>query len=223
MISIQDLPTTEISIGSKKYPKQLLDLEDPPEMLHVRGHFNINIFENTLAIVGSRDMTPYGARVTDWLVKRLVPHGISTISGFMYGVDTRVHTTTLAVGGTTIAVLAHGLNHLYPTENKKLYTDIIQSKGCLISEYPNEFKPEAWTFPKRNRIVAALAGLGTVIVEAQEQSGSLITAQYADALNRPLFAIPGPVSSITSRGTNRLIKDRIAEMVLSPEEVLRVG
>jgi DNA processing protein len=138
----------------------------------------------------------------------------------MYGVDTAAHKTAIAAGGITIAVLAHGLNYIYPPENKELYQLIIQSGGCIISEYPDNFKPQLWTYPKRNRIVAALSKKGTLVIEAAEQSGSLITASYADALNRPLFAPPGSVFSKTSEGTNRIIKDAIAQMVLSADDIV---
>lgn len=214
--------TDEIKVGSKSYPKSLLDLVDPPETLFVRGDSSLLFTKSGLAVVGSRKMTHYGLDMTTYFVRNLIPKGAVVVSGFMYGVDTAAHKATLSGKGKTIAVLAHGLDYIYPAENAKLYDEIVQSGGCIVSEYPLDFKPEKWTFPKRNRIVAALSLLGTLVVEAAEDSGSLITAHYADALNRPLFAVPGPISSITSKGTNNLIKMGLAKMVTTPEDIFSV-
>ena len=218
--NIFDIPIEVIKKGTKKYPQELLDLTDPPLELRVRGAFDASIFSNALAVVGSRKMTRYGKDLVETFVTALSSRNLVVISGFMYGVDTTAHRAAIEAGGVTIAVLAHGLNYIYPSENKDLYQLILDSGGCLISEYPDSFKPQLWTYPKRNRIVAALAKKGTLIIEAAEQSGSLITASYADALNRPLFAVPGSVFSKTSEGTNRLIKDAIAQMVLSIEDIV---
>lgn len=218
--NIIDIPIEIIKKGSKKYPQELLDLTDPPLELRVRGCFDPAIFSNAIAVVGSRKMTRYGRDLVETFVTALSVRNIVIISGFMYGVDTAAHQTAIEAGGITIAVLAHGLNYIYPPENHELYQLILKSGGCLISEYPDNFKPQLWTYPKRNRIVAALSKKGTLVIEAAEQSGSLITASYADALNRPLFASPGSVFSKTSEGTNRLIKDNIAQMVLSIDDII---
>ena len=217
---LSDIKTTAIAIGQPEYPVELMDLEDPPEQLYIRGTFNSSIFASSLAVVGSREMTTYGAALVEKFVTALSSQDIPVISGFMYGVDTKVHHTALKAGGITIAVLAHGLDYLYPRENGELYYKIMENGGCLISEYLNDFKPERWTFPKRNRIVAALAKKGTLVIEAAEQSGSLITAAYADALNRPLYAAPGSVFSKTSKGTNQLIKDHLAQMVIDISDLV---
>lgn len=216
---IQIEKTIEIEIGSKKYPKQLLDLEDPPEKLYCKGNISLLLDKNSLAIVGSRRMTRYGEDVTVRVAKALAKKGYTITSGFMYGVDTVAHEATLAVKGKTIAVLGSGINVIYPKENRDLYNKIIQEGGCVVSEYPEDFPPDKWTFPKRNRIVAALSLKGTLVIEAAEYSGSLITASYADALNRPLYAIPGSVFSPTSKGTNLLIRNGIAKCVTSVGDI----
>ncbi len=218
MYSIQ---TVEIKKGSNNYPKSLLDLEDPPESIFVRGILDTLFEPRLLSVVGSRKVSQYGRSVAKALVPSIAKQGIVIVSGFMYGVDTLAHGAALSVpGGKTIAVFAQGLNHIYPQENASLYEEIVQHGGCVVSEYPMDFAPQKWTFPKRNRIVAALGTMGTLVIEASEQSGSLITAQYADALNRPLFAIPGPISSETSKGTNLLIKGGLAKMVTQVEDIL---
>lgn len=219
--NILKIPTQVLTPDNALYPQQLLDLEDPPEELHIRGTFDPTIFATSLSVVGSRKMTAYGAQTVDFIIPPLVKSDVSIISGFMYGIDTRAHHKTLSAGGKTIAILGNGLNYLYPAENRQLYEDILSNGGCVISEYPDDFEPQTWTFPKRNRIVASLGGLGTLVIEAGEMSGSLITAAYADALNRPLYVVPGSIFSLSSKGANQLIKDSLAKVVTSANDILK--
>lgn len=187
--------------------------------LYYRGTLNPKLFRNTLAVVGSRRSTTYGKQVIKKFIPLLIQQNITIVSGFMYGIDTLAHQETLDCGGQTIAVLGSGLNYLYPTENEKIYQQIIESGGIILSEYEPDFKPTRWSFPQRNRIVSGLSTLGVLIVEASLKSGSLVTAALAQKQHKPLFAIPGPITSSSSTGTNNLIKLDHAKAVTSPEDI----
>ncbi|PIS14925.1 DNA-protecting protein DprA [Candidatus Shapirobacteria bacterium CG09_land_8_20_14_0_10_39_12] len=221
MLKIPNWPINKTAVDSKEWPKLLNQLKDPPKILYYRGNLNPDLFEKSLAIVGSRRMTGYGERVSAMIIPSLVAEGVTIISGFMYGVDTKAHQECLDCGGKTIAVLGGGLNVLYPPENEKLYERIVENGGLIISEYPPGQQPQLWTFVKRNRIVAGLATLGVLIIEAGEKSGSLVTAKIARSLKKPVFATPGPLTSSVSTGTNRLIKEGLAKMVLSANDIVK--
>src|SRR3989344_5667250 len=217
-----DCPVNNLSKGDKDYPKSLLELAQPPSRIYYRGELSDGILDKTIAIVGSRRMTRYGASVVDKFVSAFVTAGITTVSGYMYGVDTEVHGKTVEYGGQTIAVMGGGISRPYPPENDELYTKILQSGGVVLSEYKPEQKPHIWAFPQRNRIIAALASLGVLVIEAGEGSGSLITVRYAKKLKKKIFAIPGPISSSVSVVTNYLIKNGIASLVTDPEDILKI-
>lgn len=188
--------------------------------LYCRGNFAEKIFKRSIAIVGSRRMTRYGKDVIEKFVSAFVPAGVTTISGFMYGVDSEVHEKTVEVGGKTVAVFGCGLDIIYPPENEKLYGQILENQGLVISEYESKAKPHLWKFPQRNRIVAGLASLGVLIIEAGEKSGALITADLARRLGKKVYAVPGPINSSISLGTNSLIKSGQAKMVTDPADIL---
>lgn len=166
-------------------------------------------------------MTRYGKEAVDRFVSSFAANGVTTISGFMYGVDTEVHQKTVEYGGKTIAVFGCGLDVIYPPENEKLYEQILETEGLVVSEYEPSAKPHLWKFPQRNKIVASLASLGVLVIEAGEASGSLITARLAKKMGKKVFAIPGPITSITSEGTNMLIKKREAIMVTDPNDIIK--
>jgi len=168
-------------------------------------------------------MTRCGAQIIDQFVAAFVSESIATISGFMYGVDTEVHRKTVEYGGVTVAVLGGGIDEPYRADNNVLYTDIVQKNGVVMSEYKPKSKPKLWMYPQRNRIVASLATLGILVIEAGEDSGSLITVEYAKRLNKNIFAVPGPITSAVSRGTNMLIKKGIAKIVTKPEDIVGVS
>ncbi len=195
--------------------KKLLDLSTPPKKLYYCGRWNPRIFENCVAVVGSRKITNYGERVIEKLIPNLVAQGQSVVSGFMYGVDQYAHRACLENGGKTIAVLGWGINTRLTGEDLKLAQKIVSSGGLIISEW-EEQKPSHWTFPARNRIVAALSKK-VIVVEAAQSSGSLITARLALKLKRELWAVPGPITSRTSLGTNNLIAQGQAKMWLAGE------
>ncbi|MBM7659376.1 DNA processing protein [Bacillus mesophilus] len=199
------------------YPSALKQIYNPPWVLYVKGNRDILLNNQMLAIVGTRTPTKYGVKITDYFVSSLVNHGWTTVSGLAKGIDARVHDTTIKQNGNTIAVLGSGFNHLYPRENLQLANEIIK-ENILLSEYPPERKPNRWQFPARNRIISGLS-LGTIVIEAKAKSGSLITANLALEQNREVFAVPGPVDSVYSDGTNLLIQEG-AKLALTPEDVL---
>jgi len=213
-------PIKKISLKNKNYPSILKKIKNPPKILYYRGRLSQKILQKTLAIVGSRKITGYGQKVIDRFIPPLIAEEVTIISGFMYGVDSEAHINCLKYGGKTIAVFGCGLNHIYPPENKKLYLKILASGGLVLSEYQSETKPQLWTFPQRNRIISGLTTLGVLIIEAGEKSGSLITARLAKEQNKPLWAIPGPITSSVSLGTNNLIKNNQAKMALEANNIL---
>jgi len=164
-------------------------------------------------------MSQYGKWVIEKFVPELVANKFAIISGFMYGVDTTAHRETLECGGVTIAVLGGGLNIFTPPENEKMYWEILEKGGLIISEYDNDFQPTLWSFPQRNRIVSGLAKNGVLVIEAGMKSGSLITARLATEQGKKLFAVPGPINSSVSAGVNYLIKEKGGIMVTSPEDI----
>lgn len=190
--------------------------------LNYRGEDPNSLIQNSIAIVGSRQMTRYGRDVVDRFVCDLVSNGITTISGFMYGVDTEVAKKTLEYGGHHIAVFGCGLDHIYPPENKKLYDEIIKSGGSVVSEYEDSAKPSIWKFPQRNKIVVNLASIGVLVIEAGENSGSLVTAKLAKKAGKKVWAVPGPINSRVSIGCNSLIKSGEAQMATCVADILKI-
>lgn len=187
-----------------------------------RGSWDEKIFRKSIAIVGSRQMTRYGREVVDKFASSFVANEVTTISGFMYGVDTEVHQKTVDYGGRTVAVFGCGLDVIYPPENEKLYSQILENGGLVISEYEPKAKPHLWKFPQRNKIVARLATLGVLVIEAGESSGSLITARLARQMGKKVCAVPGPINSPLSVGTNELIKKGEAIMATSVADILKI-
>jgi DNA processing protein len=196
----------EITIEDKNYPELLRKIKNPPKKLYIRG--KIKNKENCFAIVGTRNCSDYGKRVALDFSGKLLDAGITIVSGMAPGIDTFSHRAAIERKKRTIAVLGTGLDEksIFPKENILLSRKIIEYGGCLISEYPPNTKGTKFTFPQRNKIISGLS-LGTLIVEAKEKSGSLITANYTIKQKRKLFAIPGQIYSLNSKGTNNLIKN----------------
>jgi len=207
-----------ITINDVRYPRLLKGIDFPPEQLYYKGDWDTGIFKNCLAVVGSRRMTTYGKIITNKLVSKIAMAGVTIISGFMFGIDATAHKAALDAGGRTIAVMPCGINVIHPEYQEALYREILENKGLIISEFENTFPPALWTYPKRNRIVAGLS-IATMVVEAGEKSGSLITANLTRKYKRRLFALPGPLTSALSKGTVWLIKEG-AEIVTCAEDVL---
>ena len=207
-------------IEKKDFPNDFKKIPNCPEKLYYRGNWNEEIFKKTLAVVGSRNISRYGKDIIEKFMPELVAQKITIISGFMYGVDSVAHKNCLSLGGKTIAVLGSGLDELYPPENDKLYTEILEKDGLIISEYEANFKATIWSFPQRNRIVSGLSTIGVLIIEAGLKSGSLITAKLALKQKRPIFAIPGQIGFKTAEGTNWLIQSGGAKMVTGVGDIL---
>ena len=184
------------------YPPLLRSLEGFPENLHVQGQAAC-LTEPSIAIVGSRKASDYGWKVAETLSRELAEAGVVTVSGLAKGIDTAVHSATVRAGGRTIAVMGTGPDMVFPSENAQLAQDICE-KGAVITEFDPGVRGYPSNFPARNRIIAGMS-LGTVVVEAADRSGALITARLATEAGREVFAVPGPVTSPLSEGPNRLI------------------
>ncbi|PIR04708.1 MAG: hypothetical protein COV57_03015 [Candidatus Liptonbacteria bacterium CG11_big_fil_rev_8_21_14_0_20_35_14] len=202
----------------KKLPelKKLNSIQNPPKELYAEGKWRPEIFQNCIAIVGSRRLTAYGKRVIETLIPKLVWQGQTIVSGMMYGADQYAHEKTIENGGVTIGILGWGINNHLKNEDKKLAQKIIKNDGLIISEW-KDLTAARWTFPARNRIIAGLSD-EIYVIEAALKSGSLITANLAKRFNRKLWAVPGPITSHVSRGTNLLISEGKADMYLGEIE-----
>ncbi len=197
------------------YPSMLADLPDAPLILYVRGELLDGLVR--LAIVGSRAATAYGRQTARTLSAELAQLGVEIVSGGARGIDTWAHRGALEAGGRTSAVLGCGFAHTYPPENDEVFRAIARS-GAVVSEFPVEMAPLAENFPRRNRLISALSA-ATIVVEATEKSGSLITAGHALEQGREVMAVPGPITSEQSRGCHRLIQQG-AKLVQTVEDVL---
>lgn len=211
-------PIEVVNLKDKLYPRRLRKLRDAPEKLYYRGNWDKKIFKKAIAVVGSRSMTKYGEMAVQKIVPGLVRAGYTIVSGFMYGVDTAAHKACLEEGGKTIAVLGGGLNRLTPVSNDKLYSEVLDKGGLVMSEYEPETLAQLWTFPQRNRIVAGLSQ-AVLVIEGGEGSGSLITAKLGFDQKKPVLAVPGSIMASLSEGTNWLIRNG-AMAVTSANEVL---
>ena len=207
-----------IGIDDEKYPKILKEIFNPPQILYFKGELSAE--ENGLAVVGSRNYTNYGQQIIEDIVRKLARTGLPIISGLALGVDAHSHRVALEEGTKTIAVLGTGvdLKSIYPSHNRHLAGKIIEAGGALISEFPIGTAPLPYHFPQRNRIIAALTE-ATLVIEAREKSGALITARDALEQNRDVMAVPGSIYSQLSAGPNKLIKDG-AKAVLSANDVI---
>lgn len=205
-----------IMFWDDEYPDQLKNIYDPPAFLFVRGALKSED-KNSIAVVGTRQPTHYGKLMTEKLTMELVLRGLTIVSGLAYGVDTLAHLFALQAGGRTLAVLGSGVDHIYPNQNSALAKKII-ANGAVLSEFPLGTGPDRNNFPRRNRIICGLS-LGTLVIEAGEKSGALITAALALDQNRDVFALPGNIDSPKSFGTNALIKQG-AKVVTCVEDIL---
>lgn len=203
------------------WPISLADLATPPIGLVIAGDRSVLLkLDKSISIVGSRQATNYGLQLSYSLASQASLAQLVVVSGGAYGIDTASHQGALSVGGLSIAVLAGGINRLYPLENQKLFKDITKS-GLLISEVMPNTESKPYRFLIRNRLIAALSR-STVVVEAKFISGSIRTARDAAEIFRPVFAIPGPVTSPLSEGCHRLIAERVADIATSLDEILEV-
>ncbi|MEG1658600.1 MAG: DNA-processing protein DprA [Oscillibacter sp.] len=201
----QRLDLRILTLGDADYPGRLKNIYDPPCLLYVKGRLPAFDEEAAVAVVGTRDCTPYGVAAAEKLGYGLTLGGGVVVSGLARGIDAAATRGALHAGGITAAVVGNGLDVTYPYENRYLYEDVAAA-GALISEYPPGSEPMGRHFPARNRILSGLC-LATLVVEAPEHSGALITAETALEQGRDVFAVPGPIDAATSAGCNRLIRD----------------
>ncbi len=202
--------------GDRTYPNLLAELPDAPSLLFLRGSFAPSD-QLSIGVVGTRHASYYGRTMAERLSSGLSRYGLTIISGLARGIDAVAHRAALDMGGRTIAVLGGSVTEIYPPEHKDL-AELIVEHGALISETPPFSKPKAGVFPQRNRIISGLS-IGVIVVEAADRSGSLITARHAAEQGRDVFAVPGPVTSRTSRGCNALIRDG-AILIQDAEDVI---
>ena len=202
------------------WPQQLEDLgQHAPFALWVRGSGSaLRQLDQSISIVGSRGATSYGEFATNAMVSALVPKGYSIVSGGAYGIDGIAHRSTLALRGNTVAVMAGGLDKFYPSGNSEMLRRISQT-GAVISEVPPGTVPSKWRFLQRNRLISALSQ-STLVVEANWRSGALNTVSHSERLERPVYAVPGPITSPKSAGTNKLIAENRAQLVIDGNDLL---
>ena len=204
--------------GSKGYPKRLLDIYAPPPILYVKGDITKIDTIKSVGMVGTRKPTQYGSQVAQIFSRELAQYGIGIVSGGAYGIDTIALKTAASENAYSVAVLGNGLLNPYPSANRELFRKIVEKGGAVISEFNPEERPNKENFPRRNRIISALSD-ALLVIEAGEKSGSLITAAWAEEQNVDVYAVPGPITAETSKGTNLLIQ-RGAKMATSPERIL---
>lgn len=202
---------------SPAYPKYLREIPNAPPVLYVSGEI-LEQDQWAVAVVGTRRLTSYGRQVARDLVMGLVNSGVTIVSGLARGIDAIAHKTALELGGRTIGVLGSGLDCIYPAEHRSMARQMAEGQGAVVSEYALGVQPEAKNFPPRNRVISGLS-LGTLVIEAGQRSGALITAGFALEQNRDVFAIPGNITSPASKGTNRLIQEG-AKLVTCVEDLL---
>lgn len=193
-----------IPITNPTYPKPLKWLVDPPAVLYVKGDPTILEASMKVAIIGSRKATDYSKKALSFIVPPLVDRGAVIVSGLAKGADTMAHESAIQFGGKTIAVLGHGLFHLYPHENKEL-AGLLAERHLLLTEYPPYMRPARWTFPMRNRIISGLSE-SVIITESEEKSGTMSTVDHALEHGKAIYAVPGPITSALSLGPNKLIE-----------------
>jgi len=200
------------------YPQCLKEISNPPLKLYYKGNLDLLKDERLIAVVGTRNPSSYGKLCCEYMVKKMTSANITIVSGFAKGIDSIAHKTSLLAGGKTIAVIASGLDIVYPASNLSLYREI-EEKGLILSEYEAGVKPFKFNFPQRNRIIAGLSK-GTIVVESKDRGGSLITADLALEFNRDVYAVPGDVFSEYSKGCNNLIRDSKAKSLSNINELL---
>jgi DNA processing protein len=201
---------------SPDYPQRLKQCTDSPVMLYYKGNANLN-HEKIVAIVGTRNASEYGKEVTEKLVRDLVSDNVLIASGLAYGIDTSSHKAAVELGLPTVGVLGHGLDRIYPFQNRTLAERMLENGG-LLTEFLSESKPDRENFPKRNRIIAGMCD-ALVVVEAAKSGGALITAEIANSYNRDVFAVPGKLTDNYSEGCNYFIKTNKAALLQNADDI----
>lgn len=204
--------------GSKGYPQKIVHFQDAPHVLYYKGSVDIN-FSKIVSIIGTRSPTSYGREIVVEFMADLQQLDVLVVSGLAYGIDTIVHKQALKMNLSTIGVLGHGLDQIYPHANRGLAAEMLQ-QGGLITEFMSTTKPDKQNFPLRNRIVSGIAD-AVIVIESGEKGGSLITANMANAYNKDVFAFPGRTIDSQSMGCNELIKSQRAQLINKGKDFLR--
>jgi DNA processing protein len=218
LLNVRKLGGDILVLDDGVYPALLREIYDPPIALYVKGAWSQCLDQPCIAIVGSRKCSTYGRNAALMLARDLAQRGVTVVSGFARGIDAAAHRGAIEGGGRTVGVLGTGIDEVYPRDHKKLADEILERGGALVSQFPLSTPPVSENFPYRNRIISGLS-LGVVVVEAAENSGSLITARLAIEQNREVFAVPGNITSRTSFGTNYLIKGAGAKLVQQWQDI----
>ena len=218
LLNVRKLGGDILVLDDGVYPALLREIYDPPITLYVKGAWSQCLDQPCIAIVGSRKCSTYGQNAALMLARDLAQRGVTVVSGFARGIDAAAHRGAMEGGGRTVGVLGTGIDEVYPRDHKKLADEILERGGALVSQFPLATPPVSENFPYRNRIISGLS-LGVVVVEAAENSGSLITARLAIEQNREVFAVPGNITSRTSFGTNYLIKGAGAKLVQQWQDI----
>jgi len=216
--SVRRLGADLLILDDGVYPALLREIYDPPITIYVKGAWEACLDQPCVAVVGSRRCSTYGQNAALMLARDLAQRGVTVVSGFARGIDAAAHRGALEGGGRTVAVLGTGMGEYYPRDHKRLADEIIDRGGAIVTQFPLGTPPVAENFPYRNRIISGLS-LGVVVVEAAENSGSLITARLAIEQNREVFAVPGNITSRNSFGTNYLIKGAGAKLVQQWQDI----
>ena len=215
---VRELGADILLLDDGVYPALLREIFDPPITLYVKGAWTECFEQPCVAMVGSRRCSTYGQNAAVMLARDLAERGVTITSGLARGIDAAAHRGALEAGGRTVAVMGTGLDQVYPRDHKKLAEEILEHGGAIVSEFPLETPPAPQNFPYRNRVISGLS-LGVVVVEAAENSGSLITARMAMEQNREVFSVPGNITSRNSFGTNYLIKGAGAKLVQQWQDI----
>jgi DNA processing protein len=216
---VRELGADVLILDDGTYPALLREIADPPITLYVKGEWQQCLDAPCVAIVGSRRSSTYGQNTAGLLARELAARGVTIVSGLARGIDAAAHRGALEAGGRTVGVLGTGVDEVYPRDHKKLAAEMLEKGGALVSQFPLATPPIPENFPYRNRIISGLS-LGVVLVEAAENSGSLITARLALEQGREVFAVPGNITSRNSFGTNYLIKAAGAKLVQQWQDVV---
>jgi DNA processing protein len=207
-------------LTDKNYPQRLLNCYDSPTLLFYKGEADLNA-SKIITVIGTRNHTDYGKQVTEKLIKELTAQNVLIVSGMAFGIDAIAHKTALKNDLSTVGVLAHGLDQIYPPEHSNLAKDMLKHCGGLLTEFRSNTKPDKHNFPARNRIVAGMCD-AAVVIETGIKGGSMITAELANGYNKDVFAVPGKITDNKSAGSNYLIKSNKAMLLTDAQELIEV-
>jgi DNA processing protein len=217
---IEKFKIRPLFLTDKEYPQRLLNCYDSPTLLFFKGTADLNA-SKIVAVVGTRTHTEYSKKITDELIEELSEQNIMIVSGMAYGVDAIAHKAAIKNNLSTVGVLGHGLDQIYPPEHAGLAKDMVKNGGGLLTEFRSETKPDKHNFPTRNRIVAGMSD-ATIVVESGIKGGSMVTAELANGYNKDVFAFPGKVTDNKSAGCNYLIKSNKAMLLTDAQQLIEI-